>query len=188
MPQFMAYAQEYGYSVSFPRMPSIPVTTAAINVGAGLVRSSTSHTTGSYYFEATVLSAMSTPNVGIGIDNGLESVNNVGGQGGGVMWVGNGNVNYNGTVDAFTISAFSTSDVLGVAVNIGSGLVWFRDNAGNWNNNGAANPATNTGGLSVPAATSTTFVVAQLATTGDAIQVNFAGPFVNTAPSGYGNW
>src|SRR5215467_1907906 len=101
--QYQSYTQDY--SVSFHKIPSFrPLNAAAAVVGpSSLVRSSTSHTTGKFYFEATILVATSVSTVGIGVDDGTESVNDAGGKAGGVMWVSSGSVNYNGASGAFTV-------------------------------------------------------------------------------------
>lgn len=153
-----------------------------------LARTNTSHSSGKYYFEMTVVAATNLAAVGVGVDNGSESLNAPGGQSGGIIWIGNGNVNYNGALDTTTIASFAVGDTLGVAVDVGGALIWFRDNAGNWNNNGSANPATGTGGISILAVTSNVYAVVQLTNYSDNITANFAGPFVNTAPSGFGTF
>lgn len=46
-----------------------------------------------------------------------------------------------------SIQTWTTSDRLSIAVDIDNNLIWFRTNAGNWNNSGANNPATGVGGI-----------------------------------------
>lgn len=161
----------------------LPVTT-------NLVRTNVSHTSGQYYFEMTVVAAASLSAVGVGVDNGAEPLVRPGGGIGGICWVGNGGVSYNGANNAKTVAPFSVGDVLGVAVDIGNQLIWFRDNGGNWNNNASANPVTGSqaGGLTIAAVTPNVFAMAQITSSGDEITANFAGPFSFTAPSGYGNF
>lgn len=162
-------------------------------VTANLVRSNVSHSSGQYYFEMTVASAVILSAIGVGVDNGVEPLTRPAGQAGttgGICWVGNGGVSYNGITNAYVIAPFSVGDVLGVAVDIGNQLIWFRDNGGNWNNNASANPVTGSqvGGISIAAITPNVFAMAQLTNTGDEITANFAGPFSFTAPSGYGTF
>lgn len=156
---------------------------------ASLLRSNTSHTSGKYYFEMTFLSAASLSNVGVGVDNGVEALTSPGGVSGSVLWLGTGAVNYNGSQSVFTVSSFAVDDVLGVAVDITDSLIWFRDNAGNWNASGTANPATGAGGISIPGVTGgNVYAFAQLTATSNSVSANFGGPFVNAAPSGFGTF
>lgn len=46
-----------------------------------------------------------------------------------------------------TVAGWTANDVISVAVDIDNNLIWFRTNAGNWNNSGSANPATGAGGI-----------------------------------------
>lgn len=56
---------------------------------------------------------------------------------------------YNGT--NVNVGGFVQGDNVGIAVDMGAGLIWFRTNGGNWNNDILANqnPATGTGGISI---------------------------------------
>ena len=159
-------------------------------VTANLVRSNVSHSSGQYYFEMTVVAAAVLTAVGVGVDNGAEPLVRPGGGVGGICWVGNGGVSYNGANNAFVIAPFSVNSVLGVAVDIGNKLIWFRNNGGNWNNNASANPVTGSqvGGISIAAVTPNVFALAQLTNQNDEITANFAGPFAFAAPSGYGTF
>lgn len=162
-------------------------------VTANLIRSDVSHTSGQYYFEVTVTAAVLLSGVGVGVDNGKEPVTRPGGGPGGICWVGNGGVSYNGGNNNYIIAPFSVGDVLGVAVDIDNTVIWFRDNGGNWNNNPSANPVrgSQSGGFSILAVTpgsglANVFAVAQLMFAGDAMTANFSGPFTYTPPTGYG--
>lgn len=169
---------------------SLTVTSGTVlgGAGVGLVRSNVSHASGAFYFEMTVVAATTISGVGVGLDNGSESISGAGGNAAGVCWLGNGNVNYNGTAAAYKAAVFTVGSVLGVAVNLSSGLIWFRNQNGAWNNSSTANPATASGGFSIAAITPKAFAVAQLTNKGDEITANFAGPFSFTAPSGYGTF
>lgn len=62
---------------------------------------------------------------------------------------GNVYLNYIGTSTAVaTLNTAAVGDVVDIAV-YGGNNVWFRVNGGNWNDNPSADPATNTGGLSI---------------------------------------
>lgn len=156
--------------------------------GVGLVRSNVSHASGAFYFEMTVVAASLIADVGVGVDNGSESASGAGGNTGGICWLGNGNINYNGTAAAYKAATFTVGSVLGVAVNLSSKLIWFRNKNGAWNNSGSANPATATGGFSIAAVTPNAFALAQLTNKGDEISANFAGPFAYSVPSGFGDF
>ena len=77
-------------------------------------------------------------------------------------------------------------------------MVWVRNGSGQWNGSGTANPATNTGGISLATVLDGTTVM-PFASTGDALfpflySKNGAGPtglsafssFAFTPPSGFG--
>jgi len=168
--------------------PAKLVAPAAVPALGELVRSNVSHASGKYYFEMMINAATNLALVGVGVDNGVESLNGVGGQAGGILWLGNGNVVYDGLGIAAAVQSFNVGDVVGVAVDVTDALIWFRDAGGNWSNNGSANPATGAGGLSIAAVTPNVYAVAQLTDALDEITANFAGPFTYTAPSGFGNF
>jgi len=159
--------------------------------GASLVRSTNNHTTGKYYFEVTVTAAAIAAQVGVGVDDGTENLNLPGGQAGGICWCGNGSVNYNGALAIYHAATFTVGDILSVAIDLTGSLIWFRDNAGNWNNNPAANPATGVGGFSIAAISGTVFALAQLSQVGDEIDANFAGGptvYQESVPAGFVPW
>jgi hypothetical protein len=58
------------------------------------------------------------------------------------------NIDYNGANQG-TLGAPAANDVICVAVDIGNALAWLRRNAGNWNNNAGANPATGANGVNI---------------------------------------
>lgn len=149
-----------------------------------LVRSIQTYASGKYYFEMTLNVATTLSQVGVGVDNDSESVEGAGGNAGSIIWLGNGSINYNGTANAYTAATFAVGNILGVAVDVGAKLIWFRVGSGNWNNSGTANPSTGAGGLSI-SAIATVFAIAQLAVAGDQITANFPGPFTNAAPAGF---
>lgn len=59
-----------------------------------------------------------------------------------------GQIRVNGSVLA-TVATAAVGDLIDVAFDATNKVIWVRVNGGNWNNNGAANPATNTGGISL---------------------------------------
>jgi hypothetical protein len=84
---------------------------------------------------------------------------------------------------------WSAAQVIGIAADLDNRRYWFRQTpSGNWNNSGTANPATNTGGLTIPAGTMVPFVT--FGGTGgvasNVITANFGGSaFGGTVPSGF---
>ncbi len=141
---------------------------------ADLVRSQTSHTSSSWYFEMVFNVAANIAQVGVGIDNGAESLTMGAGQAGGICWLGNGSINYNGVVGAYSGSPFSVGDVLGVNVIL-PGSIQFRVNGGSFSS------------FSISAITGgAMFALAQLTNQLDQVTANFTGvspAFAFSAPS-----
>ena len=103
----------------------------------------------------------------------------------GSIWTNGGNTgNALGTIPA--------GSVVGVAIDLDNRKAWFRvAPSGNWNSIGTDNPATNTGGATVPAGTMVPFVtfggVGGVAN--NVITANFgASAFTGVAPSGFTSW
>lgn len=149
------------------------------------------HATGKYYAEFTLTTNSTDSGVGIANasfmpDNGVV----IGGDTNSLGYYADGNVYGNGGGTQTTLLTYTTADVIGMAVDFSSSLIWWRKNNGNWNNSGAANPATGTGGLNYSAYLSGTFNagVEMLAASG-VWAANFgATAYTNAAPAGYGNW
>lgn len=80
-------------------------------------------------------------------------------------------------------------ETIGVAVDLDNWQVWFRvAPSGNWNGDAAANPATNTGGVSISALSATTVspAVGFGVTITDVFTMNAgASAFIGTVPSGF---
>jgi hypothetical protein len=155
-----------------------------ITVGAGaplafgaadLVRSTTSHTSGSWYFEMVINYALDITKTGVGIDDNTESTTLAAGRAGSIIWLGNGIVNYNGTLNAYRASPFNNGDVLGVYPQIGSNLIGFRVNGGSFTT------------VSIAAITGPSlYALAQLASDYDQVTANFTGvspAFAFSAPA-----
>ena len=68
-------------------------------------------------------------------------LNGIGWSNAGTVWMGDSPV--------ATIQGWAQGDVLSFAVDLGSNQIWFRVNGGNWNNDAASDPATNTGGIDI---------------------------------------
>ncbi len=100
-----------------------------------------------------------------------------------------GTVHVNSSVIA-TWAAFVTGNRLCFAVDGPAALIWGRVANGNWNNNGSANPATGTLGLTIPSAVTASPMVpgATLYSTAtpDSVVASFAQPsWTFTPPAGF---
>lgn len=90
-----------------------------------------------------------------------------------------------------TIVTYTTGDLIDMALDLDNERIWFRKNNGNWNNSGAANPATNTGGFDISGLNAGPYFVVWTcaATANETVTANFgATSFAHTAPSGFGNF
>jgi hypothetical protein len=106
-------------------------------------------TSGKHYWEATVTqSGGSTDFIGLMASGQgyFGMINGNAGSGPGV-WRGNGSVVNNGGGAGSVGSGLVNGDVVCIAYDADNNLVWFRKNGGLWFNNGTADPATTTGGL-----------------------------------------
>ena len=140
-----------------------------------------------YYFEVTITTASTVGQVGVGIDNGLESISNQAAIGA-VCWCGDGSVNYNGNLAVYNAGPFNVGDILGVAVDFVNNRIWFRDGAGNWNNSATANPATNVGGFDWSGIGNAGIFAIQQVVAASTLTPNYIGPFTNAAPVNFGPW
>ena len=90
-----------------------------------LVRSITNHSTGKWYYEMVFVVAAYIGQVGVGVDNDVESLSNAAGQVGSICWLGSGNVNYNANLNAYSASPYLIGTILGVAVDLTDAKIWF---------------------------------------------------------------
>jgi hypothetical protein len=152
-----------------------PITFATFFFPADLARSTTSHSSGSWYFEMTIDAATNVGEVGIGVDNNTESLTLAAGRAGSICWRGNGAVHYNGIQGAYTAAPFSVGDVARVDTDLTAKTIRFAVNGGSF-----------TSTFSIAAiVTGPMFALAQLKDPGDQITANFTGvpAFAFTAPS-----
>lgn len=144
--------------------------------------------TGKSYFEIT---ATTLPNVmSIGICNRLFSFSSgtlLGANANGCGYRSGGTVVINGSTVS-TIATYTGGNVIRVAVDPASFLIWFAVGAGNWNNNAANDPATGVGGIDFSTMTLGTLRPAGGATftTNHVLTAAFSsGGWSFSAPSGY---
>jgi hypothetical protein len=97
-----------------------------------------------------------------------------------------GNISVNGSATGFNLGLIAASAVIGIAVDFGSQLIWFRiAPSGNWNGNGTANPATGVNGASISTITGSFFPL-MAGSTSDKVTANFGDiAFSGAVPSGF---
>lgn len=98
-----------------------------------------------------------------------------------------------GAVTLATYATWAANDDLCIAIDIDAALIWFRTNAGNWNNSGTANPSTGVGGLSIPmlfsgASNGLVFPGCNLGNTSKSTLRLLAADFARAVPSGFAAW
>ena len=166
--------------------------TAITSDNYGIARSVASHSTGKYYAELTM-------NSGSGGDLNPGAVNNAAGL---ALFIGDtadknsvggfgdsGVIYYNGG-SIGTAAAWTAGNVVSIAVDFGGSLIWYRTDAGNWNNSGAANPATGAGGFSFSGINAGPYYLAiALGVATNQATANFGGTsYAQSVPAGFGNW
>jgi hypothetical protein len=152
-------------------------------------------TTGKYYFETefTYLNtAISTGvNIGFGVGTTASTYTSMGNGGGvvGVEYYKSQSVYANGSMVAASSTQVPTLQKLGIAVDLDNRRIWFKKlPSGNWNENASYDPATNTGGYTVPAGTMIPFVTfgGSGGGPGSIMTANFgASAFTGAVPSGF---
>jgi len=158
--------------------------------GAGSSRTIASHSTGKFFFEYVVGTGNAYEHA-IGLANSTASLTVGPGspdtnslayyEGDPLVYCAGGSIGSSGLT-------YVAGDTIDMAVDIGAGLVWVRQNGGNWNNSGSANPATGTGGLSFTL-TGPLFALGYVGASGRVNTFNFGGSaYAYAAPSGFGNF
>lgn len=154
------------------------------------VRSTTSRTSGLLYCELTASSPFTGGDTGAGIASAGASLTGIGGAGvGGIVAFNSGSTYYNGSFQ-FTVGAMAAK-TLCMSINLTAMRAWLRLNGtGNYNNNGTADPATNTGGLDISAVfgSNAAFLLFCCNGNGSNVTINATGPFTYTVPSGFSAW
>jgi len=162
----------------------------ATATGVGGVLSQDVQTAGMFYFEITIGATFASANSGIGICNGNAALATVGATpSNAVLLRRNGTLFIDNVSSGSVAPTLTAGNVVGVAVNLISRMIWFRVGAGNWNNNAANDPVGSIGGKSIAPVIpgyQSAYVVGALAQTGDTVTANFGTTaFVGTVPSGY---
>lgn len=165
--------------------------TAAGTATAGGVRGATSQASGQkLYWEVTVggTTPGATSRVGFAVAaQGLTTT--LGSVPQGCGW--NGNV---GTVviaggAVGTAVTYATGDVLRFALDLVNNKIWVAKNGGLWNNSGAANPATNTGGFALTSLSAGPYFICWInnSTNGSTFTMDPTGAAFGP-PSGFSTW
>jgi hypothetical protein len=158
--------------------------------GSIAVRATTSRASGKYYFEVRL--TVSLQNVGPGIALATANVANSSTIVGECLAnLSNGAVFVNSTVNQGSVGTYAVNDTCCVAVDLTNQKIWFRKNAGNWDNNVAHDPATNAGGFGISFRSSNpVFPLALFSgSTTSVLTANFGGTaFAQTPPAGFSAW
>lgn len=169
------------------------LTASSAGTTTNWTRSVSGHTTGKFYAEWTITSLVGGTDINpVGIVNSSEvqtnyignSINSAG------LWNGDTNV-YINSASAGTSVNYASGNLVGMAVDIGGSLIWFRISGGNWNASGTANPATGVGGINISTITSGSpnIYASCCCNQASTISINFGGSAYSfTAPVGFGNW
>ncbi len=169
---------------------NLKATATAAPAAGQQARSTTARNTGKYYIEFTPNTKAGT--IGVGLVSQLHTTATY--QGNdlfGMAWLSTSTFVWNNATKG-TWNTWPVNHVIAFAVDLDGQLAWGKDitAAGNWNNNGSANPATGTLGVTFNTLRQQSWMVGvNPFTTSDAITVNFgATAFTGTPPSGFVAW
>jgi hypothetical protein len=154
------------------------------------VASSAGRNTGKYYFEVTITANTTGVNRGLGIGTTASTYTNMGnGATTGVVMYFTGSVYANGGSTGISIPSVIIGVPVGMAIDLDNRKIWIRASAGGiWNNSGTADPATNVGGITIPAGTMVPFVVfgGGSGAANNVVTANFgASIFAGAVPAGF---
>jgi hypothetical protein len=183
-------ASDKGARVTLSGTPALTATGNGGDFGSDSVRSVASKSSGKFYYEVTVGGAVGSG--GPGCANGSADVTSNGGADtNSAIWLRFGDLFYNGgNLFSNAAMAYSTGHVLAIAVDIDNGRIWCKNltTATDWNNNGSADPATNTGGGNIGAMSNPVFAYCSCHHDADSFTANFGdSAYTGTPPSGFGN-
>jgi SPRY domain len=168
----------------------IATNTATTSTSQGAHDNSAGKGSGKYYFEMKFTTVTGGNNTGVSIGTTTSTYSAMGTTGTtGVMTYRASGQIWNGSNSGSSLGARSAGDVIGIAIDLDNRRAWFRvAPSGNWNGSGTANPATNTGGVTIAVGTMIAFCT--FGGTGgvanNVVTANFgASAFTGTAPSGF---
>jgi hypothetical protein len=135
---------------------------------------------GKWYWEVTATAIANTNYPGIGVNTDLTGTVQSGQDATGYMYLANGQTYNNNSVASYG-NSFTSNDVIGVALDMDAGKIWFSKN-GTFQNSGSPTGGTNQAFSSITG----TAVPVVISWTGSTCSVNFGQrPFAYTAPSGF---
>ncbi len=153
---------------------------------------SNARTSGKYYAEFQILT---TPTANVNAIGLVQTANDtsgfLGAAGEAAWYFFAGNWGVNNSALTGSIKTVTTQTVLGMAVDLENGRIWWRAvSSTNWNNNASYDPATNVGGIDISSITGSPVVpAASVCQSSFRLLANFGGSaYSMTAPSGFGNW
>lgn len=164
-------------------------------------RSNWFHSSGSYYFEQVVTQRDGgVIRIGVGASNaiaftvsGTAGGYNLGDATTGTLGIGyelsTGSITLSG-VSVGTLSAGTLGTVIGIAIDLISGLAWLRKDGGSWNGSATADPVLRLGGISISAIPDPIYAWVGIQGVGpNAVRANFGqGLWFNPPPTGFGNF
>jgi len=168
----------------------VATNTSAVSTGGAQGVVASGKATGKYYYEITITTLTGGGNYGVGVGTTTSTyVNLASNATTGAILFRSGNLYVNGSGPVASFGARSAGDVIGIAVDLINGKVWHRvAPSGNWNANASYDPATNTGGFTLPAGTYVPFWTngGSGGATGNVATANFgASAFSGAVPSGF---
>ena len=102
------------------------------------------------------------------------------------MVYGSGLIFSNDVSTSSVLSSMNVGDNFACAVDLDNRKFWVRENGGNWNNSGTANPATNVGGFTIGSGTFAPAIGFGLSSINHNMTINLGSTaFVYTVPSGF---
>jgi hypothetical protein len=165
------------------------LTLSATTGGHQVCWTTTGQSAGKFYFEMTANTSVANDADGVGIGNSSTQQNFLGLDLNSIGYFNDGRVLLNGGTFGSNLAPWQTGNVIGVAVDYTAKLIWFRVDAGGWNDDVIANqnPALGIGGRSLatlnagpyfPAADTDTSVTVFTLNSG-------SSAFANTIPVGF---
>jgi hypothetical protein len=178
--------------------PSLTIQSAGLQAitnqnANGGVFALTSATTGKFYYECLVTANSDIHFSTIGVALLSTHVDSLTAGTGGAGVASAGEIVRNGTNNT-ALGTTTIGQIVCIAVDLAANLFWARVNGGNWNNSGAANPATGVGGIDMSAVWTGGPVAPAMGCGSAAAGANdFTANFGDSAysftvPSGYSNW
>lgn len=152
------------------------------------VKSTTSHSTGKFYFEFTIVS---TTRMLLGVGNTAATLTGfVGSTADGAGFFDSTGAGFGSLGGVSLTAGYVAGNVVCIALDATNSLIFGRINGGFWNNSGSADPVTGVGGGSTAGlGGGAVFVMASPANNATSVTVNFgATSYAQTPPSGFGNW